>query len=113
MKTNLHQLNQLLVGNYKIINSYTLEHLVNGLKLVIGKNYKDKKTDKVLLYFPDQSKSKVHISKLIPYSEDVFYFDTYDRYFILSLDRINETAGIFQESYSNIINRKCHIIVTL
>ena len=113
MKTKLHQLNQLLVGNYKIINSYTLEHLINGLKLVIGKNYKDKKTDKVLLYYPDQSKTKVHISKLIPYSEDVFYFDTYDRYFILSLDRINETAGIFQESYSNIVNRKCHIIVTL
>jgi hypothetical protein len=113
MKTKLHQLNQLLVGNYKIINSYTLEHLINGLKLVIGKNYKDKKTDKVLLYYPDQSKTKVHISKLIPYSEDVFYFDTYDRYFILSLDRINETAGIFQESYSNIINRKCHILVTL
>ena len=112
MKTKVSHLDKKLIGNYKIINSYTLQNLENGLKLVIGKNYKDKKTDKVLLYFPDQSKTKVHISKLIPYSEDVFYFDTFDKYFLLSIDRNNEIASIFQEIWPNIVNRKCHILVT-
>lgn len=113
MKTKLSHLDKSLVGNYKIINSYTIQHQENGLKLVIGKNYRDKTTDKVLLYYPDQSKTKLHISKLMHYSEDVFYFDTFDKYFLLVLNRNNETAAIFQESYTNIVNRKCHILVTL
>jgi hypothetical protein len=104
MATNLYQLNQLLVGNYKKINSYTLQHQDNNLKLIIGKNYKSKITDKLLLYFSPDTRKTYHISALVQCGDNVFYLDTYERYYLLYLNI--DSARIELSNYAEIEKRK-------
>jgi len=103
MRTKVSYSTQKLVGEYQKISKYAYQNINSGIILHVGRNYRSKRTDKVLLYYDAETKKTRHISSLMPAGNDKFYFDTYDKYYVISFN--DHGAEIIRSQYTKIVSK--------